>query len=596
MRLEHIPLEQLKLSNLNVRKKGGKEVADLIPSIRSLGIVQPLLVRPNCEGFEIVAGQRRYHAAVALAEEGFAEPLPCLIMEEGEDAKAIEASLAENIARLPMDEIDQYKAFAHLRGEGLDAAEIASRFGVTERLVQQRLAIAGIIEPILNAYRRDEIDAETLRILTMATAKQQKAWWKLFRDEEDCAPTGWRLKEWLFGGSQIPVSNALFDPAGYTGAIVSDLFGEERYFADASAFWELQGSAIAEKREAYLAESWAEVVVLDTGQRFATWEHEKVAKKKGGKVFVAITHNGEVAFHEGWLSMKEAKKLRRAEQKEQDGSSETAEGGPPISAKPELTAKMRNYIGLHKHAAVRTELLAHPSIALRLAVAHMIAGSGLWKVAADDQRAEGNAIAESLAASQAEAGFAEERGRIRVLLGIEADEAEDATIVPRQRDWGSHRSLPDIFECLMHMEDATLLRILAFVMAETLEAQSHVVERLGALLATDMRGWWQPDEIFFELLRDKAAVNAMLREVAGDVTADAHIASTAKVQKKIIADCLSGNGREKVEGWLPRYMAFPEGSYTERGERNTIAVPDVDDDAGPDAYGGSVEDEDTEAA
>jgi ParB family chromosome partitioning protein len=524
--------------------------------------VQPLLVRPNCEGFEIVAGQRRYHAAVALAEEGFSEPLPCLIMEEGDDAKAIEASLAENIARLPMDEIDQYKAFAQLRGEGLDVSEIASRFGVTERLVQQRLAIAGIIEPILNAYRRDEIDAETLRILTMATAKQQKAWWKLLKDEEDYAPTGWRLKEWLFGGSQIPVSNALFDLAEYTGSIVSDLFGEERYFADSDAFWDSQGSAIAARREAYLADGWTEVVVLDVGQRFATWEHEKVAKKKGGKVFVAITHNGEVAFHEGWLSMKEAKKLRKAEaQEQQNGDGQTGESGSPVSAKPELTAKMRNYIGLHKHAAVRTELLAHPAIALRLAVAHVIAGSGQWKVEADDLRAEGSAIQGSLSASTAEAGFAEERRRIRALLGIGADEADDATIVPRQRDWQSDRSLPDIFKSLMQMEDATVIRILTFVMAETLEAHSGMVEGLGALLATDMRNWWQPDETFFDLMRDKAAINAMLREVAGDVTADAHTASTAKVQKKIVADCLSGTGREKVEGWLPGYFEFPERLY-----------------------------------
>lgn len=106
MKLDHIPLEQLKLSTINVRKKGGKEIADLLPSIRSLGILQPLLVRPNCEGFEIVAGQRRFHALTALAADGIAEPVPCAIMEDGDDAKAIEASLAENIARLPMDEID----------------------------------------------------------------------------------------------------------------------------------------------------------------------------------------------------------------------------------------------------------------------------------------------------------------------------------------------------------------------------------------------------------------------------------------------------------------------------------------------------------
>ena len=548
MKLTHLNLEDLKLSDINVRKKGGKDVSDLLPSIRSLGVVQPLLVRPNCEGYEIVAGQRRYRALLALQEEGVADPVPCAVMEDGDDARAIEASLAENVARLPMDEIDQYKAFAALKAKGESVEDIASRFGVTERLVNQRLAIANIIDPVLNLYRREEIGAQTLRVMTMATKRQQQAWWKLYKSEEDYAPQGHALKEWLFGGSQIPVSNALFDLADYTGTIVSDLFGEERYFADADVFWALQNKAIADRQTAYLESGWPEVVILDIGQFFSTWEHIKVAKKKGGKVFVAITHDGEVTFHEGWLSAKEAKRREKAEAMAGEGSKEDVK-----PAKPELTAKVRNYIGLHKYAAVRTELLACPGIALRLAVAHAIAGSGLWNVQADEQRAEGTAIAASLASSKAQAGFAEERRRIRLLLGIGANEDvdDDEAIVPRQRDWQSRRDLADIFESLIHMEDSTVLRILAFVMAETLEAQSGVVEGLGLLLGTDMKNWWQPDDAFFDLLRDKQAINAMLREVAGDVTADAHVASTAKVQKKIIADCLSGNEREKVEGWMP---------------------------------------------
>ena len=76
-------------------------------------------------------------------------------------AQAVEASLNENIARLPMDEIDQYKAFAALQKTGLDIPEIASRYGVTERLVGQRPAIATIMQPILNACRREEIGADT---------------------------------------------------------------------------------------------------------------------------------------------------------------------------------------------------------------------------------------------------------------------------------------------------------------------------------------------------------------------------------------------------------------------------------------------------
>lgn len=217
MKLDTLTLDTLSVSPLNVRKKGGKDFADLVPSIRSLGLLQPLVVRPNGEGFEVVAGQRRYRALVALAEEGMTDPVPCIVMDEGDDAKAIEASLAENFSRLPMDEIDQYKAFAALADKGATPAEIAERFGITERMVRQRMAIANIINPILAAYQREEIRPETLRTLTMATPRQQKAWWKLYKSEDEYAPEGRALRDWLFGGAQIPVANALFEVEVYTG-------------------------------------------------------------------------------------------------------------------------------------------------------------------------------------------------------------------------------------------------------------------------------------------------------------------------------------------------------------------------------------------
>lgn len=228
MKLDHIKLENLKPAALNVRKHGGDDLGDLIPSIRSIGVIQPLLVRKNCEGFEVIAGNRRLKAAQALSASDFAiTELPCAILEDGDDAKAIEASLAENTARLPMDELDQFEAFRALTAQGRTPEDIAADFGVTERLVRQRLAIANLHTPILSAVRNGEIKGETMRILTMATKKQQKEWFRLFRDPECNAPSGVRLKAWLFGGAEIPVSNALFDPSAYKAPIKGDLFGEE---------------------------------------------------------------------------------------------------------------------------------------------------------------------------------------------------------------------------------------------------------------------------------------------------------------------------------------------------------------------------------
>ncbi|MEM8497827.1 MAG: ParB/RepB/Spo0J family partition protein [Pseudomonadota bacterium] len=556
MELQHIELENLKPAPLNVRKKRAKETSDLVPSIRSLGLVQPLLVRKNCEGFEIVAGQRRYHALEQLAEEGVKEPVPCLVMSEGDDAKAVEASLAENIARLPMDEIDQYKAFAQLIKQGLTSDDIASQFGVTKKLVTQRLAIANLISPILTAYSKGEIEPETLRILTMATKKQQKAWLDLHRCDEDYAPEGYQLKSWLFGGANIPVSNALFDVSAYEGGIITDLFGEDSYFDDASKFWSLQNQAIAKAKDDYLADGWSEVIVLDIGEYFPAYDYVDTAKEDGGKVYISASHDGEVTIFEGQLSH-QAVKAKTKKGKAGEGDTDKQ------PAKPEITQAMQNYLDLHRHSAVRRELLSHFGVAIRLAVAQIIAGSSLWSVQADPQKANTDKIANSLQDNKAEELFAEERRRIFSLLGI--DDKDQNSLVPTKGDWEQPHDLHALFVALLSLSDEEVTRILTFVVAETLPCGSAMVEALGHMLCVDIASHWQSDDAFFDLMRDKQAINAMLKEVAGKATADAHIASTAKVQKQVIGQTLKGERKGGKKDWQPRYMAFPMKSYTKNG-------------------------------
>ena len=550
MKQQFIKIEDLKISPLNVRKHGDRSGDDLIPSIRTNGVIQPLLVRKNCEGFEVLAGQRRYNAASSLAKEQEIDPIPCLVMEDGDDAAAIEASLAENIARLPMDELDQYEAFRALSKAGRSIEEIAFAFGVTDRMVKQRLALADLHLPILNAYRRKDVNAGDLRLLTMATRKQQKAWWKLHNSEDDYAPTGYRLKSWLFGGDEIPVSNALFDLDSYEGAIVSDLFGEEQYFGDSALFWEHQGKNIATIMQDYRDEGWSSVILHDVGEHWYKWDCVEFSKEEGGEVHITCSANGEITIHEGYLNEKTYQKRLKAEQ--------SADGEKPINTRPELTKSMQNYLALHRHSAVRTELLNHQGIALRLLLSGLIAGSK-----ADAQKAAKEEITESLQNNKAEASFEQERKAVRDLLGLEGN--NHPTLLPRKDDWDRRIDAYTIFAKLLTLDDDSVLRVLTFVSAEVLAAESAMVEVVGTLLKVDMQKHWQPDDVFFDLFKDKEAINAMLAEIGGEDVAAGNLTATAKTQKQIITNFLDGEGRDKVEDWHPRYMAFPMQSYTDRG-------------------------------
>ena len=63
MKLKDIPLTQLSISKLNMRAKDkDPDISDILPSIRQHGVHQTLLVRPEGDGFGILAGRRRFHA------------------------------------------------------------------------------------------------------------------------------------------------------------------------------------------------------------------------------------------------------------------------------------------------------------------------------------------------------------------------------------------------------------------------------------------------------------------------------------------------------------------------------------------------------
>lgn len=554
MELKHIDIANLSVSAANMRGASKKpDLTNILPSVRARGILVPLIVRPGAEDgrYEIVAGKRRYHAALTVAEEQDGiDPLPCAVMEAGDDAAALEASLIENIARLDPDEVNRCEGFTRLVREGRSVEAVGLTFGLTSLQVKRTLAIGNLLPRIRNLYRAEKIDVVTMRHLTLASKAQQREWLALVDCPEKHAPTGTQLKAWLFGGSAIAAKVALFDLADYKGEIISDLFGEDRYFSSADDFWTAQMVAVEDRVEAYREAGWSEVVIMDRGAYFNSWEHDRRPKKKGGKVFASISHRGEVAFHEGYITMKEARQRAKGE----------PGADTPKPVRPEVSAALCNYIDLHRHAAVRASLLSEPGVALRMMVAHAIVGSPLWRVDVERQRAASDAIAERVEVSASEAAFDAKRRNVLATLGFDP---EAPTVVG---GYDGEHGVAGLFTRFLALSDEAVTSILPVIMGETLSVGSTEVDMLGQLLGTDMRTSWQDDTVLPDLIRDKQLLTALVGEVAGAEVAEANADATAKVQRGILVDCLNGsNGREKVTDWLPRWFAFPPTGYTERG-------------------------------
>jgi len=119
-------------------------ILELSESIRAKGVLQPLLVRRNGEGYAIVAGERRWRAA---QRAGLRE-VPCIVRDVSEP-EAFELALIENIQREDLNAIEEAEAYQRLiEYHGLTQEELAQRVGKDRSTISNALRLLRLPEPI----------------------------------------------------------------------------------------------------------------------------------------------------------------------------------------------------------------------------------------------------------------------------------------------------------------------------------------------------------------------------------------------------------------------------------------------------------------
>ncbi|MBB3747004.1 ParB family chromosome partitioning protein [Rhizobium sp. BK591] len=182
-----IPFNKLVLSQQNVRKiKAGVSIEDLAEDIAHRGLLTSLNIRPELDGngnetgiYRIPAGGRRYRALERLvAQKRLAKTagVPCIV-SKGETLE-VEDSLAENVQRVSLHPLDQFRAFQTLREQGLGEEEIASRFFVSVATVKQRLRLASVSTRLLDLYAEDEMTLEQIIAFSITNdhVRQEQVW------------------------------------------------------------------------------------------------------------------------------------------------------------------------------------------------------------------------------------------------------------------------------------------------------------------------------------------------------------------------------------------------------------------------------------
>src|SRR5436190_22647496 len=112
-----------------------EQMAELVASVKRHGIITPLMLAPDGDGFVIVAGERRYRAAKAarLTE------VPAQVREA--DGEALTLAVAENVIRADLTPVEEGEAYRRLIEEHGDTAKVAKLVGRSERLIGERIEL-----------------------------------------------------------------------------------------------------------------------------------------------------------------------------------------------------------------------------------------------------------------------------------------------------------------------------------------------------------------------------------------------------------------------------------------------------------------------
>lgn len=186
-------------------------LAELAESIARYGLIQPLLVRPMGDGYQLVAGERRWRASKMC---GMVE-VP-VIIKELSDAETAEIALVENLQREDLNPIEEAMGYRSLMDDyGLTQDEVSERVGRSRSAVANSVRLLGLPEEITLMVRTGKISAGHGRALLAFTDKDEMAkaakiasFGATVRDIEKMAK---RASE-KASGKQKPVSNPNRDP------------------------------------------------------------------------------------------------------------------------------------------------------------------------------------------------------------------------------------------------------------------------------------------------------------------------------------------------------------------------------------------------
>ena len=164
-----VPIDQLD-PNPNQPRQVMGDLSELIASINEKGILEPLVVRQRGERFQIVAGERRYQAAVQV---GLGE-LP-VVVRDVDDTEMLELALIENLQRKDLTPFEEAEALHGLAERcGYTHEDLARRLGKSRTSVTESLALNAMPEEVRTLCRLADISSKSLLLQVVRQETPEK--------------------------------------------------------------------------------------------------------------------------------------------------------------------------------------------------------------------------------------------------------------------------------------------------------------------------------------------------------------------------------------------------------------------------------------
>ncbi|SMF39396.1 chromosome partitioning protein, ParB family [Azospirillum oryzae] len=604
-----IALSKLVSSKQNVRKTGGQTLDQLAANIEAKGLIHNLAVVPvEKDGkptgkFAVVAGGRRLAALKLLAKRKripAGHPIPCTVRTA---AEAVETSLAENVIREAMHPADEFEAFrVIIDQEGATVEEVAARFGVEPLYVSRRLRLAQVSPKLLDLYRTGKLTAAHMQAFALSDshAAQEAAYFEApeYRRDpqsirsvlthDDVKPMEDRRARFITADAYLAaggtVRQDLFAAPGaapWTDAALVERLALEKLETVAAQVraegwkWvEVQTHVTYERRNTFarvhaedvplseadaaelerleqeydaLAEQDdadpAALAALDEQMQTirAREDHWSAEKLAIAGALVSLDYQGAVQIDRGMVRPEDERAIRQgAAEQDSDGATESTAG-----ARKPMTAALMLRLTAQRTMALRAELMERPDVAL-VAIVHNLMAPVFYGT---NSYSRPSALEISV----------DQRGRAAALdaEGIEGCAAKQA-VTDRHGWWllripAAHH---EAWEWLMEQDQETILSLLAYCTAQTVNAVRHphntesderlvASNDLAASLGLDMAKWWEPTAETYLASVPKDAILDAVREGVSPEAAD-NLANMKKAALVAEAELrLAGSG------WLP---------------------------------------------